>query len=1104
MVSNNKLSSLIGLFMIMLVLSLPFYSANALAAIQITKNTGQKGIPNFIDAVGDTWTVEATLTDVQNVQAKDVKLVVSDEREFQSCANGPSGTVCTYTAALQSGMTAKSYNFNVAHKGTSTGSVVHADGSAPKITFTSSGLRQVGNSVGFSFLVDDRVTGQPCVGIDKVEIIDAESKQVLHSINEFSGCEFEFSEVLPLSLSGEGRRNFQIKAVDKLGHSRSSSVVGLSTDFVQPKIFTESIAFDQMGKFVGPYVLTTDIKIDVGESSDLRRGSVIAFSEQADFEGEAQCEEDEQVGLWHCEWSNVEVEPVSSISVKVTATDESGNRAEATSTKSFTSDTSKPELEFFGTDRVFDGESYIRNGKNTLILRARDLGAGISGEGIKANLGSFGRSSLEGPTECALDEGVITCLWRDLQFSGNTNQVVLGLSKFEDKVGNEGAAREVELNVDNSGPVIEVIDIFGSSAVGDKDYLQSNDVVKIVFTAIERAGIVVLVNGNGLINDAETQFPVGYKDVNLPSQAGWQVFDTESCQQVEQKWECIIETAPIMSGPDSSVKLEFKIQDTAGNDAGDRGEWLETPKSMKSGSKGNYKFDLLGLDSEESPDYWEVARTRLVKPFVDLDVTPLIPASIPVEISLRSSNSRAAVINVETAGCSLADGETGPELSSRSKSGGLLYGGVSSTGEKNPKPKLVLEFETFDGREIFGIREAGGNFKEAEAKYVCQLRVYSKLGRNAIETAELQEVDISVKFAFSKLGAVDENLAKRIQEMRDDGWRKFADAIAVLDTVFKWIQYIGNFINIVVQINVIVDMFSDRAKEAGQTFKPTPGVGPTIWGVLSGTCLSAQIGQSALWEVVEWLQVPVQILSCSPGALDTIYGETDSKGNLVQGSGLGWYGAWQANVLNVYNLASGRDLLGVPANSLYENMYTSILGLCVPGIVFNVNKAREIHCRKEICYGQDVPRGLATIDACNDLYDLQMCEFFWGPAFDFVGLGGLATIGKMIQSAFTSPLGLISLTETLSCGALCLVDSASPDLLTTCKVATTVNKAIGIVDSIVSSIDNTPNTQGSPYCDQAENIDLDALMGKSDFDDTFNEPEVPLAETEQAPVEAEE
>ena len=55
--------SFIGLFIIALVISIPFYVSDVYAtSLSITKNYGEKKINGLIDGDGDTWTVEALIT----------------------------------------------------------------------------------------------------------------------------------------------------------------------------------------------------------------------------------------------------------------------------------------------------------------------------------------------------------------------------------------------------------------------------------------------------------------------------------------------------------------------------------------------------------------------------------------------------------------------------------------------------------------------------------------------------------------------------------------------------------------------------------------------------------------------------------------------------------------------------------------------------------------------------------------------------------------------------------------------------------------------------------------------------------------------------------
>ena len=85
----------------------------------------------------------------------------------------------------------------------------------------------------------------------------------------------------------------------------------------------------------------------------------------------------------------------------------------------------------------------------------------------------------------------------------------------------------------------------------------------MVLRVSESGGLRVLVNVNDLVLDAETKYP----ENEFIDEDGWQIFTEENCVREEGRWECILETDAIKSGPDPSVDVEMRVQDTAGNDA---------------------------------------------------------------------------------------------------------------------------------------------------------------------------------------------------------------------------------------------------------------------------------------------------------------------------------------------------------------------------------------------------------------------------------------------------------------------------------------------------------------------------------------------------------
>src|SRR3989338_91877 len=631
-----------GLFIIMLVLSMPFYSAQAMAAsVQITKNAGEQNIPRYLDAQGDAWTVEATITGsgVETINPSDVKLKIgNNEASFTSCSTGTLGIVCEYISPLSDGIQEAEYAFQVIYRflnqvgapdSVSNGEVIRADGSAPTVLITHLQENREGK-VEIDFTVNDKVRpNAPAIGIKTIEIVDADSGNVLQTISiaETGKEQYNyrsdggFAGILQAPLAGEGLKRIKVRAVDWLGHESAAPVRGFRADFVAP-VIKDNLNFTDFGRFVGDFVTTTDITVDVQESSIL---TLTGTSTLANINGrEAECEEDlEHIGLWHCTWQNVEVNPLQdSISVDIIAKDELGNTAQKTVTRTFTRDPVAPTVSFFGTERVFDGKSYVRTGRQRLILKVSDQGAGITANGIRANLLALGGSNSAAPTQCASTDAGLDCYW-DTSATLTSGVARVGLSKFEDNVGNLGLSTEAELVVDNSGPKVEKVELYG----GDKDYVQSNDQLKLRVKAIESSGMVILVNVNNIVMVAETKFPETFYTRTLIPTTGWQTFTQDSCEKTEGGyWDCELLTDPVRSGPENNVELVVHMQDTSGNEAV---EWPQEAKNAQIRSSRNnpatLKFDLLGLSTEENPDYWELnaRQTRTLIPFVDLDTTYL-------------------------------------------------------------------------------------------------------------------------------------------------------------------------------------------------------------------------------------------------------------------------------------------------------------------------------------------------------------------------------------------------------------------------------------------------------------------------------------------------
>ncbi len=1084
---QEQIRKCMGLFVMFLFVVMPLTSASAMAvSVQITKNTGEANVPEVIDAQGDVWRVEALITGLgaaegsgggngSTINAQDVHMKIGENEEsFTSCSSSPLGILCQYASPLQNGVAQGTYTFTVLYNmfkdvsgsgaNPSATGVVAADGSGPSVSTPSVVMAGEGK-IHVDFTVNDLPVDKNA-GLKSVEILDADSGVVLFSVSSFENGKDTFSfandggtkGIVSVPWKDEGLKRIKVRAVDRLGHvTASPPVVSFMVDYVKPVILDSTLEFSSLGKFMGSVIVSSDISIDINEKN-LKKDSVIAYSDQAGLSGQsAQCDVLAGKEIWHCVWKKVEIKPVESISIKIAAEDESGNVVEKVISKSFTKDTSAPVVTFFGLEQQFEDRSYYpaTGGERKLVLQVKEQGAGMSIDGVRANLKAFGRGITEMPENCSAVEGTFSCYWMVNKQFGSDDVVHVGLSKFVDGVGNEGKASDIEIVVDKAVPKVVKAEFYGVSDVGDKEYFQSNDKIKLKLTIAEENGIAVLVNMNDLVMDAQNQFPVNSYTQGLADEAGWQLFTPDLCVRDKEKkqWTCELLTTSLRSGPDSDVAFDVLVVDTAGNVA----TWDVAPKHVKTGSKGkgNFKIDLLGVSSESTPDYWEVSSVKAQggdSAFIDLDTTSLTYTRLPFEVDLSHKLGSAKALNMEMIGCEPKGGAGGlafnankTTVASPTVSRALLYGGKSAIGVDNPKPIVVLEFEPFDGRKMFSL-PSEGEFEKKLVEYECSIKIYSAVGSSALKSAEIQKVSVKVPFAFSTLGANDENLDALVKQAKEDV-NSGVLQIGRLQKYMKWIDY---GVQTVMLVKGVEQLYSNARSvlEAPTQWPPSKAGSITA-------CFGFTSAEASTEKGISYLDQILQVLTC--------------RGTEA---GLGWYGAWQETILKLYNVEMlrapdpGRPSFGAPARDIKENLYLSMAGLCVPGIIKNVDKYRQIKCRKVYCLQNEVKAGSATVAMCDELDGLLTCKYFFGELWYILPFSQFydKTI-KALWDVFRGPIEIIRNANIVGCGLLC---AYSPSGATFCSYTTYFWQVIDYIESMVGFITTVKNdiqAGGLQYCD---------------------------------------
>jgi hypothetical protein len=1046
-----------AVLMILLILVMPLSSASAMAiAVSVDKNTGEAGIPNFIDGDGDTWTIEVTFSDVPaDFNQERAKIRVGNSLDdFDSCTAGLGTQTCTYLSPLTTGVAEGSFEFAVLYEEQALKShVINVDSSGPKVSFTE--IEQIDQDIHLDFSVDEKATNAPFVGIAKIEIMDGDGK-VLDTISDFTDKQqtYNYKESSGtgtkaiFKVEGDGNKFFKVRAVDNLGHSTTSTPKSLFVDYVGPKV--TDMNFTQIGKFIGSTGLTLDLTAVIEDSGVLTADDIVATSSATDLKNTPASSCTKTGQKYVCVWKFVEIKPEASFAVIITAIDSKKNEGTLTKNFNLVKDTSPPVIEYFGTEHTYNNINYAAPGTNNVILILTEQGAGIESTNIRANLADLGGDSNQNPDECLPEEGRLYCVWK-VGSPTKTDTVRITLKEARDNVGNEAKLQAVDVKVDSVKPTVESV-ILES---GGLDYVKGGSTIELKVVVNETAGLNVLVDVEDVVNDPEAVF-----GDNLFNEH-WAVFDETSCTRTEGAWDCTFVIPQVRSSFLKNAILQLEVYDTAGNEA----ENYPVAENMEqyTPNAGVYKLEILSVINEPNPDFWSVKPVK-ANNFVDLSSTKLTASRAIAKLSFKSKEATAQQITITS--CTAP--ENAPPLRRQ-----LLYGGANGVAT-SATATVVLELEPFDGTEFF--KQEIEDEDDIVVSYTCDIAIISRVGENVLANAEVETATIKIPFGFTSLGGLGESLEDTIHEARDSGFTDFALVLQDINDVVEWANTINS---LVIQPVIAILEIYNMVKVA----LDTPQKNPYAYSPITIMCGTSKVPETAATEIIEGLSTAVALLSCNPyGAPADSY----FKG----------FFDYQKAVLKGYNelLTTEFDrkltgyALGKPqtAKGLKDNIIISTIGICLPGIVENLEKMGQIQCRYITCLEKDVANGI-PVSVCDQLKSQMWCKYVFGEAMEMLPVfSSISTVLGAVKGAATDFVGTAVSIALNLCSLSCGGSSAAAGF---CGGATVVVKYANVVLGWFAAYDNIDSID-QDYCalieEDQEKFDSD---NEDDDDDEEDEEE---------------
>ena len=1049
---SEKYIQFIASFLIVLILTIPFYVTGTWAAIDAVSVKGSDGIEGFAKSTDSlSFSVQASLD--SGPVTKDL-LYLGTDKKFDQCTTSTDNiTACTLkypsTGKLSFGSGQVPYTIYL-YKNISKQQLVDSksgsfmiDNLAPQVTLSASKKLYSGQeNITINYEADDfACTGQKCAGvctgIKSIDFYSSDNSFKQTIAPNTTDCVLKSAISIDSNLFKDGANSVKAKATDNLNQISAEKTVGFTIDTTPPDIIAESFAIVRKGVTLstyGPKSVPVDVFINISaDDLDLNsvRADLSSLNPSQNLRNvKASCTK-VQNDLSTCKWP-IELNPgtksakisgaaITSTSnpatgsggIIINASDLVGNKASAAINKALALDDKGPAVQSLSTDIVVGNIFYARQSGSTITAALTDS-TGLSPDDIFLYVGN----SRQNPTKCSQESNLV-CKWENIDF-GNVIKSTLSIKDDTvDILNNPADAKSIDVIVDGISPVVTGISLSPVGSLTDKlpDLFKVGDKIAVEANITEANDVTAVADFSSFI------------DADL-SHVG-------TCKKLgNDKNQCIWLTDEINFSGTYSIKFNFS--DPVNN--------FVLPEKQ---------LTVLGLEPSAPPDFWK-AKVDCSPKTVDRQLGPLINERVYCSVKLEPKTDRkVSTIIVAPAGPNLCkDG------SSIAQNIELFNNEIGST---SPIIKFTLKINKFD------INAADFN---------CTFSIISRVDNLITKNPELEDANISIKFYNMPLGELSDVVQNQIDDAKNDIkglWKLIGTLNKLFETAKKICQLINTLLTIVAGLFLVTKGIhnAEAACEAsgiGNVF----GVCAAFYGAKSSVCTktegasinaeTAQAGKTAAEAGKKVTNTDLISKSLAPSAAKT------GKGGLSNGFNQFCDFVtcrktllWGPKVEKWMNSAPLADFIGKkpdettgkkqdnekkqddsgvqydplkgitfgignearplstyldPRNSIFvATMYG-----CVPGIIGGLEKYRQIKCLYADCLINSVGKDGLPLSVCDAQKSYATCKYFKGELFAVFPYTALYDhFSGLIKDSISNPFTTIGVGASVICTFFCHV-----------------------------------------------------------------------------------
>lgn len=1029
----------IAILIASLVIFLPIYSANVFAEnrLEVISRSGTENIEGYVrnklivDFTGDALkiSVAARLDEPLDpeINPNQVRIGGPPGLPFTTCSPRLDYFICDYTLPIYKWDAIRQpliiYLFSDEDvQVLDTPTYVTLDNLAPEIEFIGTPVQSL-NNVKVEYRITDRACVDPscqgeCSGINRIEFWDGGNEfEEFEIVLDTPECVYPNTTILPVPSTG----SIIIKAYDRVGQMSRKTSPEFTLDLSPPVIDKDSfkITTDDMEiiEYLKPGIYTIDVSVEIEEKSLTKENVTIDLSDLGLAPDLPATSCTIKYGdIYECEWTDLSIDITGGVTanIVITAQDDFGNTATETITKTFRMDNIAPVITAFKTDYVYNGKSHLGSAPTNITVLINEQGAGFYQRNIELDLSELGpypdyiNCADVSEDECNCTEistGKWACKWFDIITDRDTDTPTIWITDAKDDVGNPAAlppeTTETNVCIDKIEPVINNISIFAIRGIREIEitpstpplaaaerttYYMSNDDLEII------ANITDTTCRNfepGITAYADLSPLKGYRYKNVPTR----------CEKQDSAWLCIWSVENIASGYKEAI-LNFTFYDVAHNP--------EINRTL---------ITIYGLDIEETPDYWTYKdidnETDIQPKRLDRQTIPLINQRIFFHITLLPQEGIREE-DISTLDISLVDC--------------VEAGGTAYIKEKDIFNNIVGSKEPFIALELKTISEA--DLKDLnEISVTCTLQIIS-LYVNRVSNIELEDINLTIGFYNMPLGEISSEIKGKIDHLYDkyiEGWPSWVGKIY---DVFEFASSICNMIQTWRQITFLKERITHGIGTAERGIKVSKAREP-VKRTRSSFCRKTEAAKRKADDFFTKSDMWCSAINCK---LDP-NSPMDKWAKIIGGTVRKpeeWLGAdklkdWTGKVTVSVGKKGAEEAYSrfrSPGGymNVRDNIFLSVLMArppCLAGIIYNLEKYRQIQCMYIDCLQNSINTGASQAD-CARLRDYQQCKYIYGEIFQAIPLFALWDYYvDMIKDALSDPFSVIGIWIAARCEHLC-------------------------------------------------------------------------------------